>query len=237
MSWVFYLLWFSSRTSLELIFVMETGAWYLGLSVHTPNVRSFLEQTSGWIWCYWSWFGSLTAKENTPALPLSMLGMSTDHVATQWWNLEGSGNQAALHRAHSASQWDCSGRLHIPEHVFDLQPYCPLSLLLLLLESSLDCPVLAWVGTLVFPLWKQPRHFRLRSDDIVTPSQILLLLCMVSLTISLRSITHSFDTYLTSTFPMPASSIIHPDSMLTISCRQNWEQLAFCWHVNTLISK
>lgn len=189
---------------------METGAWYLGLSVHTPNVQSFLEQTSGWIWSYWSWFGSLTAKENTPTPPLSMLERSTDHVATQRCNLGGSGYQAALYRSHSASQWDCSGQLYIPEHLFDLQPYCPLSLSLLLLplESSLGCHLLTGVGTLAFPLWNQQRHFRLRSDDTVTPSHTLLLLCMVPLTISLRAITHSFDTYFTSTYPIPASSII-----------------------------
>lgn len=83
-----------------------------------------------------------------------------------------------------------------------------LSLLLLPLESSLGCHLLTGVGTLAFPLWNQQRHFRLRSDDTVTPSHTLLLLCMVPLTISLRAITHSFDTYFTSTYPIPASSII-----------------------------
>lgn len=113
-----------------------------------------------------------------------------------------------VYRSHSASQWDCSGQLYIPEHLFDLQPYCLLSLLLLPLESSLGCPLLTGVGTLVFPLWNQQRHFRLRSDDTVTPSHTLLLLCMVSLSISLRAITHSFDAFFTSTYPIPASSII-----------------------------
>lgn len=108
------------------------GNWSLvsGLSVHTPNVRSLLEQTSGWIWSYWSWFGSLTAKENIPTPPVSMLksrALTMCPCSDEVWDSQATKQLCAGHTQHPI---EIALVNHSSRSIFDPQLYCPLHLLL-----------------------------------------------------------------------------------------------------------